>query len=153
MMELRLALDSPLWSRLYGPYGVGDVPKALALLSAQWDSAVATDLFWEKLHHQETLYPVTYAALPWIWEFRPKHDEDGLKTLQFLSWVIYCALRNSEGIDNAGDHHFVGLSQDLADHQHTWLKPAERLQTEDMPFLSDLKVAFMTRVPTICEAC
>jgi len=152
-MEAPIPLDSPLWSRLYGPYGVNDVPAILAQLQAHWDIAVATDLFWEKLHHQETLYPVTYAALPWIWKLRPKSGDEALKTLQFLSWAIYCALRNSTGVANASDLHLVGLSQDLRDHQHTWLKPDERLRSEDMAALADLKVDFLTTMSTICVAC
>lgn len=59
-----IPLDDPVWGVLYGPYGVEDVPGALRRLSEGWDTAVAEDLFWERLHHQETLYPVTYAALP-----------------------------------------------------------------------------------------
>ncbi|CUH78671.1 hypothetical protein [Tropicibacter naphthalenivorans] len=83
---MKLPLDHPAWGALFGPYGVQDVPGVLRALSAEWHTDLARDLFWEKLHHQETLYPVTWAALPWLLEMPARRE-----VLEFASWVLYCA--------------------------------------------------------------
>ncbi|MEO9516423.1 MAG: hypothetical protein ABJH45_08940 [Paracoccaceae bacterium] len=63
---VRIPLTDPIWSRLYGPYGFMDVPSILKSLEKSWDKDLAEDLFWEALHHQDDLYPATYATLPWL---------------------------------------------------------------------------------------
>lgn len=136
-----IGLDDPIWSRLYGPYGVQDVAGQLRTLQATWDEALARDLFWERLHHQETLYPVTYAALPWLLTIAQAHPQARAQVLGFASWVIYCAVSDHpEGCcGTAAGGRYDGLSLDIETHQHDWLPQAQRLVLQDKPMLERLE--------------
>ena len=112
---MKISLSAPIWSRLYGPYGVEDVAGGLRRLQTEWDEEVARDLYWEKLHHQETLYPVTYAALPWLWDMPSCPPSEQKNRLMFFSHVIDCAL--SAGRDPSGLYQGLGLR--FEDHQQS----------------------------------
>lgn len=143
-----IPLADPIWARLYGPYGVQDVAGDLVSLSVSWDSALADQLFWERLHHQETLYPVTYAALPWLREIARRDPRARQDVLAFLSWVVYCALYPSEGREP-----LAGLSLDLADHRLKWLPVQNWLTETDLPVLRGLGVWAEAEFPRIAEDC
>jgi hypothetical protein len=68
---IKIAFADNIWSRLYGPYGNRSVELQLRMLSEKWDNAVAKELFWEELHHQDDIYPATFAALPWLVALSP----------------------------------------------------------------------------------
>lgn len=85
---MKIALDDPVWNRLHSAYGVQDVAGPLRKLHDNWDSALANDLFWNKLHHQDTLYPATYAALPWLWPLVGKHAGARSALLGFFAHEI-----------------------------------------------------------------
>ena len=103
---MKIALEDPAWERLYGPYGVEPVPQILAQLLARWDDELANDLFWEKLYHQQSLYPVTYAALPWLRQIAEEQQTARVEAMVFLSAVI-----KAVGLeDEAGE--FAGLPLD-----------------------------------------
>lgn len=87
---MKIALDDPVWNRLHSAYGVQDVAGPLRKLHDDWDSALANDLFWNNLHHQETLYPATYVALPWLWPLVDKHAESRSDLLAFFAHVVAC---------------------------------------------------------------
>jgi hypothetical protein len=141
-------LSLPVWARLYGPYGVQDVAGDLASLSALWDSAVADRLLWERLHHQETLYPVTYAALPWLRDIARRDTRARRDVLLFLSWIVYCALYPTEG-----QGPLAGLSLDLADHRRKWLPVQDWLVETDLPLLRGLSDWAEAEFPRIAEDC
>ncbi|MBR9764649.1 MAG: hypothetical protein GYB53_14255 [Rhodobacteraceae bacterium] len=129
---MRLDLSDPIWSRLYGPHGVPrqpDLPERLGRLSARWDEEAAQLLFWHELHHQEELYPLTYAVLPWLRLLAPQSE----RVAEFYAQVLFCARRQGE--ETAP---FRGLSLRPQDHAHPWLPPAQRLQETDMPVLAAL---------------
>ena len=150
-----IALDDPIWVRLYGPYGVEDVASILEALSQRWDEEVAQDLYWEKLHHQEDLYPVTFAALPWVWQLAPRPLEASAQTPLFLSHVLDCAL----GTDGTGPHgdgprgRYRGLATDVSAHQWDWLPAEQRLRPEDMAVLERLEAWFTQAAPKMADAC
>ena len=130
---MKISLNDPIWGRLYGPYGLEPVAEILTSLSDKWDEDIARDLFWEKLHHQETLYPATYAALPWLWDIAKAHKPARMETAGFLSWVIYCALDQVEARSAFGDAFPVrsnGLELATKAHAHPWL-PKDCLLTDD----------------------
>ncbi len=110
-----LPLGHPIWARLYGPHGLQDVAGIMCALSEKWDDQQAQDLFWEELHHQEDLYPVTYATLPWLWNMAISEPAAREEAACFLSWVIRCALahRASEQSENM---RYRGLSLDAETH-------------------------------------
>ncbi len=126
-----ISLDDFIWPRLYGPYGHEDVAGALSQLARVWDGDVAQDLFWEKLHHQDTLYPATYAALPWLWKFDQEQHTKGAETLEFLSHVLACAVAQHGGVSAT----YNGLSLDFRDHHHDWIDDDKYLTPQDMEIL------------------
>ncbi|MDF2234252.1 hypothetical protein P2H44_16945 [Albimonas sp. CAU 1670] len=129
-----ISLDDPLWSRLYGPYGVQDVPGDLRALQEQWTPEVAERLLWERLHHQGDLYPATWAAIPWLWEMR----EAGGETLAHFFATVLQGAREPD----APGSDLRGLTLDEADHQFAWLPEDDRLREADEPRLAALAETF-----------
>lgn len=148
---MKLPLNHPIWSRLYGPYGVPDVSDTLAQLETRWDDDVAYRLFWGELHHQYDLYPVTFAALPWLWEISP-HSPD---VLCFFSHVVRCAVAPwGTGPVRAGPRgKYRGLSLKSEDHAYPWLPVPARLTTADMKVLKALQDWFAGNSQQICDVC
>lgn len=151
---MRIPLTDPIWSRLHGPYGVQDVAGTLQRLEVCWDEALAQDLFWERLHHQETLYPVTYAALPWLWHLvarAPARSE----TLPFLSHVLSCAYRPCTGGAEhlGGVARYAGPSLEAGEHRLDRFDQASQLWVEDLDVLEQLQNWFRAMTPAIAEAC
>lgn len=144
-----------IWTRLYGPYGVQDVASILSGLRKVWDKAIAEDLFWEKLHHQDDLYPVTFAALPLLWQFTNDRSDPDVNTLTFFSHVLHCATASwGTGCDGEGPRgKYRGLSLIIQDHMWEWIPEAQRLRLEDMNTLASLEAWFSRMAPKISEAC
>jgi len=138
---MKIALEAEVWSRLYGPYGNHSVNRQLISLSKRWDIAVAKELFWEELHHQEDIYPATFAALPWLVELAPTSGEGFEETSLFLSHIIYCACTpGGTGCVGKGPRgKYRGLSTEISDHQHSWIPEHEWLIAEDLPVLVSLE--------------
>lgn len=141
----KLPLDAPIWTRLYGPYGLRDIPEQIAALNANWDCRAAKQLFWEELHHQDDLYPATFAALPWIWEWRGRDAE----VLLFLSHVISCAHLPSGRTKDS----YRGLSLDPADHAKPWIDPTHHLGQSDIHVLRNLTLWLATHEDRIARSC
>lgn len=146
-----ISLTDDIWPRLYGPYGVQDVAGILKTLSHRWDETLASDLFWEMLHHQNDLYPVTFAALPWIWEL-PNRDPN---TLIFLSHVLFCATGPwGTGCDGTGPRGtYRGLSLALRDHLDDHMPAGQRMINSDMAVLAKLERWFTKHAPLISQTC
>ncbi|MFD1910814.1 hypothetical protein [Halodurantibacterium flavum] len=147
---MKIALEEQVWERLYGPYGNRRVNRIIAGLYRQWDSAVANDLFWEELHHQDTIYPATFAALPWLSDVAPAEGEGFVDTYLFLSQVIHCALAKPGGNGPDGNH---GLSTTIADHHHSWLPPREWLRQDDRAVLLGLEAWFSANCAALADRC
>lgn len=143
-----IPLSDPIWSRLYGPYGVQDVPGILARLADHHAPDLARTLYWERLFHQDELYPVTFAALPWVWQSVARRAPPDLDALIFLSQVLVCARR-----PDAGQGRVQGLSLMVGDHAKPWLPPEIRLRPDDMPVLAHLKAWFDQTADAIATAC
>ncbi len=142
---MRLPLSDPIWSRLPGAYGVQHVNTILAKLSTQWDSALAKDLFWEKLHHQGTLYPVTFAALPWIMHIWTPEDDPDVETLFFVSHVVFLAAPFE--FDESSD-----LRPELQKVSFR-VPEAEELPATDQPALRALAAWFTENATSLSEIC
>lgn len=152
---MKIAFADSIWSRLYGPYGNRSVDVRLRLLSEKWDNAVAKDLFWEELHHQDDIYPATFAALPWLVELSPSKGEGFEETHLFLSHVIHCACTGvGTGCDGTGPRgKYRGLSTKIADHQHSWIPQSEWLAIEDRHILINLEQWFSDNCLVIAKRC
>ncbi|KPA20953.1 hypothetical protein shim_28690 [Shimia sp. SK013] len=94
---MTIPLNHPIWPNLYGPYDREDISPILSQLSQAWDQDLADDLYWEKLHHQDTLYPVTFAALPILWRIAPRD----FINLNFFAHILRCT---AHGIESAYEH-------------------------------------------------
>ncbi|EEA92819.1 hypothetical protein [Pseudovibrio sp. JE062] len=152
---MRILLSHPIWKRLYGPYGVTNVSSALEQLLHEWDDNLAISLFWEELHHQGDLYPITYAALPWLWHATQELPSRSVEALFFFSCVLKCAAyadASFEGKENYSGE-LRGLSLCQKDHAHPWLSDELRLTVEDLEILNALKGWFEQTAPIIAEAC
>lgn len=143
-----IPLSDPIWSRLHGPYGVQDVPGILGQLAQHWHADLARTLFWERLFHQDDLYPVTFAALPWLWHCVARRDPPDREALIFLSMVLLCAGRR-----DGGQGRYQGLSLAVMDHAKPWLPAEIRLRAEDMPVLAHLEAWFDQNAEAISAAC
>lgn len=151
-LNYRLPLDHPLWEKLYGPYGVENVSDILNGLLSNWDPEIAKDLFWEKLHHQETLYPVTYAAACWLNEIALKHSQSRTAIATFLGWVVYCGMRPrlaDEFMQKSG--MLLGLPTDLVELQHPWIPAPQKLLEPNLADIKKIETNFMVLVPKIKE--
>ena len=152
---MKIPFSDDIWGRLYGPYGNETVSKQLGLLSENWDDAIARDLFYEKLHHQDDIYPVTFAALPWLLDMVPATGEPIRETKRFLSHVIYCAIsEGGTGCDGTGPRgRYRGLSTKILDHRHEWIPQHEWLLEDDRPALVGLEKWFSKNCREIAESC
>ncbi len=152
---MKIPLDDRIWSRLYGPYGAHDVSSHLRVLSQNWNEAVAQDLFWEQLYHQGDIYPVTYAALPWLWSLEKLSKKARKDLLTFLSFVVHSATC-SEDVGATGDGPeslYRGLSLNIDHHRLDWIDKECRLRVEDLDILSRLEAWFAENAPDIASDC
>ncbi|MGG4454355.1 hypothetical protein [Brevibacillus porteri] len=70
-----LDLASPVWGKLQGPYGLSDrVPALIKHIQHDYFSEEKEELYWELLYHQNTIYPCTYAAVPYLVEIALKTE-------------------------------------------------------------------------------
>ncbi|MCB1466192.1 MAG: hypothetical protein KDK08_03375 [Rhizobiaceae bacterium] len=124
-------------------------------LAEQWDNGVASDLFWEELHHQDDIYLSTFASLPWLVDLSPSEGAAFEKTYLFLSHVIHCACtKGGTGCDGTGPRgKYRGLSTNIADHQHSWIPQTEWLTIEDQPILATLEQWFSDNHARMAERC
>jgi len=152
---MRIPLTDPIWTRLYGPYGLDDVVGILEELTQHWDDGLAEDLYWERLHHQDDLYPVTYAAIPWLWEIAPQPPNGSANALMFLSHVLYCATcPGGTGCDGRGPRgKYRGLSLLAQDHRFSWIPDDGFLRLKDMENLTLLENWFSGAAAEIAERC
>lgn len=152
---MKIAFSDGIWSRLYGAYGNRSVNTLLKALSERWDDAVAKELFWEELHHQDDIYPATFASLPWLVELSRSGDEAFEETHLFLSHVVHCACtEGGTGCEGTGPRgKYRGLSTKIADHQHSWLPNREWLTIENRPTLINLEQWFSDNCLMIAKRC
>ncbi|GHC53545.1 hypothetical protein [Neogemmobacter tilapiae] len=148
-----IPLNDAIWARLYGPNGVQDVTVDLAAFAQEWDQTRAAALFWEKLHHQGDLYPVTYAALPWLYQMLSAQNPPETEALLFLSHTLHCAFGQRPKADASGTADFPGLSSAIADHQHPWIPDDQRLTAADRPKLRELAAWLNTQAMAIGDQC
>lgn len=152
---MKIAFSESIWSRLYGPFGNSSVNTQLQALSERWDNAVAQELYWEELHHQDDIYPATFASLPWLVELSRIGGDAFKETHLFASHVIHCAFSEGDtAYDRIGSRgKFRGLSTKIEDHQHSWISNDEWVTLEDRPVLINLEQWFSTNCLVIATRC
>jgi hypothetical protein len=147
---MKLPLNDDVWTRLYGPYGNRSVNDIIAKLATRWDQDIVAELLWEELHHQDDIYPSTFAALPWLLEISPKNGESFEEVQLFLSHIIHCACSNNDGRQKGP---YRGLSTNIDDHHQDWLPEGEWLRESDLPTLLTLEEWFSQNAAKIAEDC
>ncbi|WP_338555565.1 hypothetical protein [Paenibacillus sp. KS-LC4] len=94
---MMLALNSSIWSELYGPYGFADsVAEMLQQLALNYASEVKEELYWEQLYHQNTIYACTYAAVPYLAEIALHSNDPEVKLDIYISCGIFEASNTCE---------------------------------------------------------
>ncbi len=151
----KIPLTDAIWSRLYGPYGARDVAATLADLSDGWDESIASELYWNRLHHQDDIYPVTFAALHWLWEVTPASENGKIERLYFFSHVMACAFRSApfRAQVDGSKRDLNGLSLRAKDHHRHWIAPEFWLTETDMSRLAELRDWLMSNAQVIAEEC
>lgn len=145
-----IPLDDPIWKRLYGPYGIADVSAILRKLDQGWDDGLARDLIWEKLFHQETIYPVTYAALPYLTSLAQVFGNNSLLINCAFSSFLEVILRPLPlEVLKSRAEKYLGLSLQASDHHHSWIKPEDWLTVKDESILAQLEKDFETSLPEL----
>ncbi|TQK63784.1 hypothetical protein FB479_103654 [Brevibacillus sp. AG162] len=105
-----LDLASPVWGKLQGPYGYSDsVPTLIQHIQHDYFSEEKEELYWELLYHQNTIYPCTYAAVPYLVEIALKTGSPDILLDIFITCGIFEA--NSEK-----ELHMEVPSEFLRDH-------------------------------------
>ncbi|EBA15809.1 hypothetical protein RSK20926_14299 [Roseobacter sp. SK209-2-6] len=133
----KIPFSDPIWDRLYGAYEAHSCPDTLRSLCADWSQERANALFWEDLYHQGSLYPLTYAALPWLWETAPRT----LDNLYFFSTIVAAAYASDEGYAGAPPfpRKWNGLPLHEEAHHHSYRPKETWLTKGDMLALSNLQ--------------
>ncbi|BFH64174.1 hypothetical protein [Paenibacillus azoreducens] len=92
--------NSNIWRKLTGPYGSSEnVPVLLQQLMRQYSQEVFDELFQEHLFHQNTIYPVTYAAMPFLAQIACSTSDAEVRKELFINCGIIEASR--DGRDEA----------------------------------------------------
>jgi hypothetical protein len=94
-----LGLESPRWSELTHAYGVAtDIPELLRQLESLPPSGGDAEPWfsiWSSLAHQGTIYPASFAAVPWVVDFLARAPANGdFSYFQFPAWVEICRLKS-----------------------------------------------------------
>ncbi|WP_107838122.1 hypothetical protein [Metasolibacillus meyeri] len=90
-----LTWTSDIWGKLMGPYGSGEnVPVLLQQLTQKYDQEIADELFEEYLFHQNTIYTVTYAAVPYLVQIACSTQNPEVRHNLFITCGVIEASRN-----------------------------------------------------------
>jgi len=90
-----LEWTSDIWGKLMGPYGSGEnVPTLLQQLSREYNQETADELFQEYLFHQNTIYTVTYATVPYLAQIARSTKDPEVQRNLFITCGIIEASRD-----------------------------------------------------------
>ncbi|MGE7694465.1 hypothetical protein ACQKNC_10130 [Lysinibacillus sp. NPDC094177] len=97
-----LELTSAVWGNLTGPYGSGDyVPALLHRLKQAYDQKTVDALFEDYLFHQNTIYTVTYATVPYLMQIACSTNYPEVRHHLFIICGIIEANRGDSGFPTA----------------------------------------------------
>lgn len=144
---MKLDLADPIWAYLPGAYGVEEVAKPLARLVQNWDEDLCNDLLWNRLQHQDSLYPATWAALPWLWQIAGTHDEACGPILDFIAHLFTSARATPVQFC-----YFSGLPLSGADLSHCFVSPPPETLAQLDALFADLAKWAEAWAPKACGA-
>lgn len=95
-----LAWNSDVWGKLMGPYGTGEnVPALLQQLIQNYDQEIADELFEEYLFHQNTIYTITYAVVPYLVQIACSIKDPEVRHNLFITCGVIEASRNDNDVE------------------------------------------------------
>ncbi|GEM_PF-1974948 len=88
------------WEKLNSPsVNSGKIPALIKELNIAYSSQILDELCWECIYHQNSLYEVTFAAVPYLIDFCESTNNKGHKLDLFLNLgVILCELDRNENL-------------------------------------------------------
>ncbi|SEG65946.1 hypothetical protein [Paenibacillus sp. UNC499MF] len=94
-----LKWDSDVWGKLRGPYSSAEnVSVLLQQLMRQYSQEIFDEIFQEYLYHQNTIYTVTYAAMPFLAQIAcSTSDAEVRKELFINCGIIEASRREGHG--------------------------------------------------------
>ncbi|ETT50039.1 hypothetical protein C162_12411 [Paenibacillus sp. FSL R7-269] len=118
-----LDLSSPVWEELHGPFGSAKaVPVLLQQLQEDYTSEVKDELYWEHLFHQDTIYSITFAALPYLSQLARQSDNPEVKLDIYATCGIFVTNQltvHSGNLPAEFDHQNPPLVEELVQEIYT----------------------------------
>ena len=153
--EGRLVPGASLWRRLPGPYGPDDVSGELFDLLANWDEGRAENFYLDRITHQVSTYPVTWAAFPWLWTSARSRRSALLLTSELVTngYRLDCDCGAGPGF------RFGSLPCDLARFEAECARAGGasdywgHLRPEDGPALRRIEATCRALLPAVDAAC
>ncbi|MCW3465894.1 hypothetical protein [Chitinophaga nivalis] len=154
-----LTLDNiAIWEKLDSPFeDAAQVPGLLAQLEQTASGEILDEICWEHIYHQQTVYEVTFAAVPYLIQFCETSQDPDYKLHIYLNLAVILATLDPE--DQLLHNIFANSACDpaavatiIASYQQAFgqLKPIgqslfevvmEKEETEKRYFLAALAVA------------
>jgi len=90
-----LKWNSDVWGKLSGPYSSAEnIPVLLQQLMQQYNQELFDEIFQEYLYHQNTIYTVTYAAMPFLAQIACSTSDAEVRKELFVNCGIIEASRD-----------------------------------------------------------
>jgi hypothetical protein len=92
--------DTALWAKMDSPYGEADaVPALIEKLQQTQDPELLDEICWEHIYHQNSLYEVTFATVPYLIELCEQAIDDNFRVRAYLNLgVILCELDGEDDL-------------------------------------------------------
>jgi len=133
MFPIAFPFDHPAWEIAQDALGVSPARDLLAKLVQEWDDDVADNLFYDRLCHQERLFPASFLALPHVVALAETLSGRSLESLALFAGLVVLHAREQP--------RFGGHS--LHESEEWW-------QSE--PF-QDVEAVFEKLLPEIGKVC
>ncbi|MFJ5075989.1 hypothetical protein ACIP8Z_15470 [Streptomyces sp. NPDC088553] len=102
------------WPHLSHAYGSAeDIPALLARIASESAPELWNDL-WSALCHQGSVYPASFAALPWLADMADNEDRDQAVNARNLAGAIMAGAEQSHGAGDVRTRHAAEIATLLA---------------------------------------
>lgn len=154
--DYRLPLDHPLWEKLYGPYGGKHVAAILGDLLANKITDTGQDFCFEMVPAFPHLFPLTYAAAPWMFEFATKIRPPYLFGMIKLATLVQLGTgpdRFNEATNSRQKTgKFLGLPTSLPELHQSCTPNSLRIDENDLAAILRIEAGFSDLIIKIREA-
>lgn len=120
------------WPKLTHAYGSAEgIPDLLARIAAEPGSALWSDL-WSALCHQGSVYPASFAALPWLASMAESEDREQAVNALFLAGAIMSGAGQPHGAGDVRARHSAEIAALLASVNRRLRTAADRTEYIDL---------------------